>query len=90
MIDNFCQSCGMPLKTEKDYGTNEDNSLNHKYCTYCFQKGKFTSECTMEEMIENNLHFLDEFNKDADTKFNEEEARKEMEKFFPSLERWKK
>ena len=89
MEEKICQSCGMPMKNEKDYGTNEDNSLNMDYCYYCFQKGKFVYDCDMNEMIEHNLKFLNEFNKDAKTTFNEEQAKVEMLKFFPTLKRWK-
>lgn len=88
--NRVCQSCGMPLKNEIDYALNIDGTLNKEYCKYCFQNGKFTNDFTMEEMIEHNLKFLDEFNKDANTSFNSEEARKEMLLFFPSLSRWSK
>ena len=88
--EKMCQSCGMPMKEGKDLGTNSDGSLNNDYCAYCFKNGEFTLDCSMEEMIEHNLKFLDEFNKDASTTFNEIEARKEMLKFFPTLKRWQK
>ena len=57
MEEKICQSCGMVMKDEKEYGTNEDNSLNTDYCCYCYQKGKFVLECSMTEMIEHNLSF---------------------------------
>ena len=47
----FCQSCGMPL-TQEILGTNADGSKNEDYCMYCYKDGKFTQDCTMEEMIE--------------------------------------
>lgn len=87
--ESICQSCGMPMKENSDYGTNKDGSINYDYCTYCYSNGSFTNNYTMEEMIEHNLKFLDEFNKDAKTKFNEETARKEMQIFFPTLKRWR-
>ena len=83
----FCQSCGMPLSDEY-FGTNADGSANHEYCTYCFKDGAFTSDETMEQMIEHNLEYLEEFNKDSDTKFTKEQAREEMRKYFPTLKRW--
>ena len=46
-------------------------------------------ECTMDEMIELNLNYLDEFNKDSEVKYTVEEARKTMKEFFPQLKRWK-
>ena len=45
----FCQSCGMPLQAEDQWGMNADGSLNEKYCCYCYQKGAFTQDYTMEK-----------------------------------------
>lgn len=79
----------MPMKEATDFGTNTDGTKNDVYCTYCYQGGKFTLDCTMDEMIEHNLQFIDEFNKDAGTAFDAAQARTEMKKFFPYLKRWK-
>lgn len=84
----FCQSCGMPL-TDEFFGTNADGSANHDYCSYCFKEGAFTHDETMEEIIEHNLKYLEEFNKDSDTKYSIEEAREEMRRYFPTLKRWR-
>lgn len=43
----------------------------------------------MEEMIESNLKFLNEFNEESRTHFTAEEAREEMRKVFPALKRWR-
>lgn len=88
-MEKICQSCGMPMQKESDFGTNKDNTLNDEYCTYCYQNGSFVMDYSMEEMIEHNLKFIDEFNKDSNMNFNEENAKKEMLKFFPTLKRWK-
>ena len=41
-VYKFCQSCGMPLKKdEKGGGTNADGSKSVKFCSYCYQDGKF-------------------------------------------------
>jgi hypothetical protein len=47
-----CQSCGMPFKNDpKGGGTNADGTLNHKYCSYCYEKGRFTQpDITVGEM----------------------------------------
>jgi len=43
MTNKFCQSCGMPMKKdEKGGGTNTDGTKSLKYCSHCFQEGKFT------------------------------------------------
>lgn len=83
---NFCQSCAMPMNDEKLYGTNEDGNKNKDYCSYCFQDGKFTSDISMEEMINFCIEPMVEHNKDM----SREEARKMMEESFPNLKRWRK
>ncbi len=85
----FCQSCGMPMNTAEEFGNNADGSQNQDYCVYCYKDGKFTVEATMDEMIEHNLQFLSEFNKDSEKQYSVEEARAEMKAFFPQLKRWK-
>ena len=48
----FCQSCGMPMKKdEKGGGNNVDGTKSPKFCSYCYQEGKFTRpDCTAEQM----------------------------------------
>lgn len=86
----ICQSCGMPLENDEMRGTEADGSSSQEYCIYCYKNSEFVGDMTMDEMIEHNLKFLDEFNKDSDKKFSKDEARAEMKKFFPTLKRWKK
>lgn len=88
MNTHICQSCGMKMQ-ETEYGANADGSTNKEYCKYCLPDGKFSRDVTMEEMVESNLNFLDEFNKEGGTNFTAEEARIEMLKYFPTLKRWK-
>ena len=51
-IYKFCQSCGMPLKKdEKGGGTNTDGTKSLKYCSHCYQEGKFTRpDFTVQQM----------------------------------------
>lgn len=84
MPEKFCQSCAMPLEDPQLYGTNADGSKNEEYCKYCFENGKFTSECTMEEMIEICVPHM----ANADTGMDEKQARDMMREFFPKLKRW--
>jgi hypothetical protein len=84
----ICQSCGMPL-TAEFFGTSADGIKNGEYCIYCFKEGAFTQDVTMDEMIEHNLQYLDEFNAVGGTHFTEETAREEMRRFFPTLGRWR-
>ncbi|MDR2858773.1 MAG: zinc ribbon domain-containing protein [Mediterranea sp.] len=90
MEQKFCQSCAMPLTDAALIGTNADGSTNEDYCCYCFVAGEFTSDCTMDEQIEQCVEFLDDFNKDAARKLTREEAIAQMKMIFPQLKRWKK
>lgn len=85
----ICQSCGMHLRSISDFGTNDDEAVNTDYCTYCFQKGSFSRECNIDEMIESNLKFLDEYNKAEGLSFTPEEARTELKQYLSTLKRWK-
>lgn len=44
----------------------------------------------MEEMIESNLKFLDEQNKEDGTNLTPDETRAKMMEYFPTLKRWRK
>ena len=89
MENKFCQSCGMPITSEEQFGRNADGSKNEEYCSYCYRDGAFTENCTMDEMIDHSLQFLDEVNKDMEHPSTKEEARAEMQKLFPMLKRWR-
>ncbi|MBK5721927.1 zinc ribbon domain-containing protein [Dysgonomonas sp. Marseille-P4677] len=88
MDQKFCQSCGMPLKTDEDFGLNTDQSRNDDYCHFCFADGKFTQDLTMDQMIEHCAGFVEEFNKDSEVKYTKEEAIVQMKAYFPKLKRW--
>ncbi len=86
----LCQSCAMPLKSIDDLGQNIDMTANVEYCKYCFDNGAFSSDKSVEEMVENNLKFLRQFNADNGVKYSEEEARQFLTQYLPTLKRWKK
>jgi hypothetical protein len=74
----------MPLKHDpKGGGTEADGSKSPMYCSYCYENGKFTMDCTAEEM----QAFCKE-------KLVEMKFPKFFAWFFtrgiPKLERWKK
>ncbi|MBZ9570387.1 zinc ribbon domain-containing protein [Methanobrevibacter sp. TMH8] len=79
----FCQSCGMPMN-DNDYGTNVDGTTNKDYCNHCYDNGEFTSDRTMDDMINFCAPKMAE-----NTGIDESEARKIMEEMFPNLKRWK-
>lgn len=89
MDTKICQSCGMPLSVPEYFGTNENGGLNEDYCIFCFKDGKFTQDMTMEQMIEHCAGFVDEFNKDSETKITKAQAVDMMREHFPGLKRWK-
>jgi len=85
-MEIICQSCAMPIEQDEMKGTNADGSKSNEYCNYCYQNGKFTSEATMEEMIEICIPPTIKVGVYKD----EKSARDSMLAFFPSLNRWKK
>jgi hypothetical protein len=49
--NTICQSCGMPLLTGDDFGTESDGRSNEFYCKYCYKDGRFTDpKVSVEEM----------------------------------------
>ncbi|HNZ57486.1 MAG TPA: zinc ribbon domain-containing protein [Methylophilaceae bacterium] len=43
-MNKICQSCGYPMKRDKKGGgSNADGSLNEKYCSMCYENGRFLS-----------------------------------------------
>ncbi|ABR49933.1 conserved hypothetical protein [Alkaliphilus metalliredigens QYMF] len=86
MEEKYCQSCAMPMgDTDEMYGSNLDGTKNEDYCKYCYMEGTFTSDISMEKMIEVCVpHMVS-----ANSAMNEDEARKMMKEFFPTLKRWK-
>ena len=89
MEQAYCQSCGMPLTEQELLGTNKDQTKNSDYCVYCFKDGAFTQDMSMEEMITHCAQFVDEFNKDSESKMTKEDVIIQMREFFPLLKRWK-
>jgi hypothetical protein len=90
MEQKFCQSCGMPMMSVEQFGTNADDSQNTDYCVYCYKNGAFLQDVTMDEMVEHCAQFVEEFNKDSEHKVTREEAIAQMKEYFPHLKRWKK
>lgn len=83
MNQKFCQRCGMPMgDTDELYGTNADGGKNTDYCKYCFERGAFTFQGTMEEMIEICAPNMTA----ANPHMHEKDARKIMLEWFPTLE----
>ena len=73
---DICQSCAMPLYSDDVYGTNADGSKNKDYCKYCYENGEFTSDVSMDEMLE------------CHPDMDKDEATSMMKEVFPQLKRW--
>ena len=84
----ICQSCAVPMPDLEARGTNADGSSTDLYCSYCYANGEFTSQITMEEMVDLNLQYLDEWNSTRETPLTPEEARAELLTYLPTLTRW--
>jgi ABC-type branched-subunit amino acid transport system ATPase component len=83
MENTICQSCGMPMTTKEQLGTNKDGSRNKDYCKYCYEDGKFIDDVTMEEYID----MCSQYGEQAG--MTNEEMREYCFKLFPTLKRWK-
>jgi hypothetical protein len=81
-----CQSCGMPLITEKAgdcRGTEADGSKSEKWCSLCYENGAFIGgDYTLEQMIQIVDSALKEQKSSAMMRWM---AKKQI----PRLERWR-
>ncbi|MGZ4903917.1 MAG: zinc ribbon domain-containing protein [Halobacteriota archaeon] len=81
----ICQSCGMPLRNNEDFGTTTDGSKSEEYCYHCFTNGTFLDEgITLQEKIEKNVKFGIEMG------MSEDMARRICEDILPTLKRWQR
>ena len=83
MKEKICQSCGMPITSDSQLGTNLDGSKNEDYCKYCYQDGEFIDKVSMEEYIE----MCSKYGSQAG--MTNEEMKLHCETLFPTLKRWK-
>lgn len=82
-MERICQSCGMPLKSDSELGTERDGTVNRDYCKYCYKDGEFIDKVDMNEYIE----MCSKFGFQAG--MTNEEMKAFCEKLFPTLKRWK-
>jgi len=79
-----CQSCSMPMKDRKDYGTNADKSQSCDYCCYCYREGKFlNTTITLEQMINKTVEIMKKKN-------FPQSVIDQVKALIPTLKRWKK
>lgn len=77
----------MPMG-QGDCGSYPDGTVNPDYCHYCFNEGEFTSDVTMEEMIEECAAFSESFRDAEGNPITREQAIEQMRTYFPRLKRW--
>lgn len=82
-MERICQSCGMPLKSDSELGTEKDEKLNTDHCKYCYKNGEFIDKVDMNEYIE----MCSKFGFQAG--MTNEEMKAFCQKLFPTLKRWK-
>lgn len=79
----YCQSCGIPLDTERIKGTEKNGMKSNEYCKYCYGSGVFKHpKMNLEEMkknVENQMKKSEQH----------EYAIQKAINILPSLNRWK-
>jgi hypothetical protein len=80
-----CQSCGMPMQRDSDFGTKSNGSRSREYCRFCFRDGSFSDEgISMKEKIRKNIEIAKKMG------MPEGKARELAQSTIPRLKRWRK
>jgi len=79
----FCQSCSMPLSEPDSFGTEADGAKSAEYCSYCYVDGAFTSDVTMDQMIDISAKGMSDA---MGTPLPEAQAM--LRQILPGLKRW--
>jgi hypothetical protein len=81
----ICQSCGMPMQKDEDFGTDADGTKNGEYCHFCFKDGGFIDEgITMEQKIDKLVNIAV-----SQMNMTEAKARAQATELIPTLKRWR-
>ncbi len=83
----ICQSCGMNINEDQYKGTNADGSLSAEYCSFCFQKGNYANNLSLDEQVEIGLNYSPEF-KEAKTQEEKDQIRLQAKQYLSNLKRW--
>lgn len=84
--NDFCQSCGFPLKKDsKGGGSEADGSISSKYCSMCYQDGHFLSPVEVDTAYKMQKYCIKEMKNDG---MNGAIAWL-FTRGIPKLERWK-
>lgn len=83
----FCQSCGFPLKKDKQRGgTEKDGSTSKKYCSMCYKDGKFLTPQEIDNADKMQVYCIQQMKKAGMNGVFAWLATRGI----PKLERWKK
>ncbi len=82
MENKICQSCGMPISSKEEWGTNQDGNWSEEYCKYCYENGEFKDKVSMEEYIEICSEYADQAG------MTKAQMKEYCQKLFPTLKRW--
>ncbi len=82
MKNTTCQSCGMPLHSPELYGTDTNGTPIEDYCVYCYNHGGFTSDVTMDEMMQLCANYVEGNSREFYIA--------SMRTLYPHLKRWAK
>lgn len=82
----YCQSCGYPLKKDKQGGgTEKDGSISTKYCSMCYRNGEFLTPADIDTAKKMQAFCIDQMKKSG---FNGIIAWLAT-RSIPKLERWR-
>lgn len=85
--NKFCQSCGYPMKKDKNGGGSEkDGNLSLLYCSMCYEKGEFLTPPEVDSAEKMQKFCIEEMKKDGISSVFAWLATRSI----PHLERWKK
>lgn len=85
MPEHYCQSCGMMFTEPDQRGHEADGTETDEFCRWCYDKGAYTYETTMEEMIEDCAPRMAQ-NMD----WSVDECASLLGAILPTLRRWRK
>lgn len=89
--NQYCQSCGMPLRfdIEEYLGTNTDHSRSDEFCYYCLKDGEYIVDIPINQMIDIWVKYTDKYNEYASTNYSPQQLRILLDKRLPTLKRWR-
>jgi hypothetical protein len=73
----------MPMQEASAFGTEADGSKAEEYCHLCYQDGAFTSDVTMEQMVDISARGMSEAMGTP-----EAQAQEMLRGILPNLKRW--